>query len=238
MALHVRHNLLPKPTLRVVISLSAVAGLCVLGFLADQYTTTFSSIDKKSQTIQITPWDEEPETTESIHIVPPQLPDIQDPEPLYLIDTTPQLSTVETIPHIDIPDLTEDAPPLMAAILCEITAEDAPVDTKKTAPAPNQSPHGHPTEQNNYTPPQYAATPQPPYPKDLQRRRISGNVRVRIHINAQGTPTAVDILSSSHPAFSQATQHAILTSWRFTPATDGNNCVAATVTTSVVFSCQ
>lgn len=91
-----------------------------------------------------------------------------------------------------------------------------------------------PTE-SVYTPPQYIYTPQPEYPAELQRRRIAGEVRVRIHVDATGKAQAVDILTSPHPKLSLSAQHTILHFWRFRAAMRGKNNVSATVITSVLF---
>lgn len=91
------------------------------------------------------------------------------------------------------------------------------------------------TTNNEYTPPQYKLNPLPIYPKELARKRIKGHVNVRIHINAVGKPTSVEIINSSHPAFSKAAKEKIMSDWLFSPAQSGGSSIAATVITTINF---
>ena len=121
--------------------------------------------------------------------------------------------------------------------LIKCLTENYDISEETAEATPKVLPHkSTPNQDADYTPPQYAAAPQPHYPKDLQRRRITGTVRVRIHINTQGDPTSVEILSSTHPSFSQTAKQAILTSWHFTPAKSGSTPVAASITTNINFA--
>lgn len=241
MAIHVRHRAIYPITRRVILGGFAAALLGAAAWWAEQSSVLHISAGKNAQITTISLQEEtapQP-TTSPIKIDLPIVPISHEPPPLCLIDTTPDFPPTTTDAEISLPDPIEDSHCSMALLFADPIGEaPLPPDSASSEHSPLATVSEKHVKKSTYTPPQYAATPQPRYPKDLQRRRISGSVRVRIHINAQGTPTAVDILSSSHPAFSQATQHAILTSWRFTPATNGNNSVAATVTTSVVFSCQ
>ncbi len=229
MSLHVRHRLLTSPTRRAILSVAAVVSLCVAAIFAAQSRTYYVSAGSHVVPLHLEPWSEQRETTVHVHIKPPVQSLVAEPPPLYLIDTTPQLAAVENAPGIDISELTDDFTPIIAAELSDTAAESTPERPEKPRAQQTQA-------VATYTPPQYVATPQPPYPEQLRRRRISGTVRVRIHINAQGSPTAVDILASPHPAFSQSAKHTILSSWRFSPALSGNTRIAATITTSVIFT--
>ncbi len=230
MALHVRHNLLPPPTRRIFFSVSAVACLCAAAIMAAQSPIHRESGGTPSSPLQIVTQTQQRETTETIRVEPPLIPDEKAPQSFYLIDTTPLFPPVDNAPQPDIAELADESAPLITADLTETYEETAPL-------SPKNSPHkSAQSEETAYTPPQYAATPQPPYPKDLQRRRISGTVRVRIHINALGAPTSVEILSSTHPSFSQAAKQAILSSWRFTPAASAGTPVAASITTNINFT--
>ena len=229
MSLHVRHRRLPSPTRRAILSVSAVVSLCAVAIFAAQSRTYCVSAGTQVAPLYLEPWPEQHETTHHVNIEPPVLSHVAEPPPLYLVDTTPQLTAVDNEPGIDISELTEDFTPLIAAELSDTAAESRP---ERPAKSPAQQTQTVAT----YTPPQYVTAPQPAYPEQLRRRRISGTVRVRIHINAQGSPTAVDILSSPHPAFSQTAKRTILSSWRFSPARSGNTRIAASITTSVIFT--
>lgn len=88
---------------------------------------------------------------------------------------------------------------------------------------------------SDYRPPQYLATPKPIYPPLLKRKRIQGEVRVRIHVNELGKASKVEILQSSHDDFAEAAKSRILADWRFIPAQRNGKAVADVVVTSVIF---
>lgn len=153
-----------------------------------------------------------------------------EPEPICVIDTTPMLPDTEALciplalnPAEGIDE--NSCEHLFFAVLTPQFEEAPPTLTQASVPETASS----------YTPPQYKATPQPLYPKELKRRRISGSVRVRIHVTPQGNPTAVDIISTTHPAFAQSAKQTILSSWHFHPAHNGTSPVSATVVTTVQF---
>ena len=230
MALHVRHNHLPSPTRRVLLSGSAVACLCVAAILAAQSPIRVADSGIPASPLQLVTWTEQKEAEAMIRMEPIPFPPETAPECLALIDTTPILPEVDNTAQIDTAELSDESAPLITADLTDISEETAEATPKIL---PHKSP---PNQDTDYTPPQYAAAPQPHYPKDLQRRRITGTVRVRIHINTQGEPTSVEILSSTHPSFSLAAKQAILTSWHFTPAKSGSTPVAASITTNINFA--
>jgi protein TonB len=58
--------------------------------------------------------------------------------------------------------------------------------------------------------------PRPVYPVALQRAGITGDVRVRFMVNADGSVSKVSILQSDHPDLAEATRVAI-EQWRFKP---------------------
>ena len=92
------------------------------------------------------------------------------------------------------------------------------------------------SEQNTeYTPVQYLAAPKPAYPQEMKRKRIKGTVRLRIHVNDQGMPTAVEIIDSPHRDFSEAAEKQILKAWRFVPARRNGKATAETVISSIIF---
>lgn len=76
-------------------------------------------------------------------------------------------------------------------------------------------------------------TPPPPYPARMRQRRIEGDVGICIHIDASGTPTAVDILTEVHPDFAEHTRRWILSHWRFYAALKGQQSIASTLHTTI-----
>jgi len=64
-------------------------------------------------------------------------------------------------------------------------------------------------------------TPRPEFPRQLIDTRYTGKVRVHLTIAAHGGIQAARIIESSHPAFAEATQRAVV-GWRFQPWTTDN----------------
>lgn len=230
MALHVRHKIKDSVQGRICLSTACVV-LCAMLFI-HSHSITFSVPPKnKAATVYSPPQPEQPQKQETtaprveLSTQPPA-----EPEPICIIDTPPVMPESEA-PYIPTgANLAEGIGETTDEYLfySELTPqfEEAP-HTQARVPAPETA--------LTYTPPQYAATPQPPYPRELLRRRVEGSVRVRIHIDPQGKPLAVEIISATHPAFAKAAKQTILSAWRFHPAHNGPSPVSATVVTTVRF---
>ena len=230
MALHVRHNTTNGVQGRICLSIASVV-LCAMLYI-HSHGITFSAPPKnKAATVYSLPQPEQPQKQETtaprveLSTQPPA-----EPEPVCIIDTSPMMPEYEA-PYIPTgANLAEGIGETTDEYLfySELTPqfEEAP-HTQARVPAPETA--------LTYTPPQYAATPQPPYPKEMMRRRVEGSVRARIHIDPQGKPLAVEIISSTHPAFAKAAKQTILSGWRFHPAHNGPSPVSATVVTTVRF---
>ena len=230
MALHVRHNTTNGVQGRICLSIASVV-LCATVFIHAN-SITFSAPQKnKAATVYSLPQPEQPQKQETtaprveLSTQPPA-----EPEPVCIIDTTPVMPEYEA-PYIP-----------TGANLAEGIGEttDEYLFYSELTPQFEEAPHTQARIRAaetalTYTPPQYAATPQPPYPKELLRRRVEGSVRARIHIDPQGKPLAVEIISSTHPAFAKAAKQTILSGWRFHPAHNGPSPVSATVVTTVRF---
>lgn len=86
------------------------------------------------------------------------------------------------------------------------------------------------------TPASYRQAPPPPYPSTLRRRKLEGQVGVRIRISAEGTPEHVDISSPSpHREFNDTARSWILRRWLFTPATQNGTPIPSVIQTTVIF---
>jgi TonB family protein len=66
------------------------------------------------------------------------------------------------------------------------------------------------------------AQPKPAYPDMANRLGITGMVVLKVQVNAQGKPTKVAVISG-HPVLAAAAQSAVMSGWRFSPATLGGN---------------
>ncbi len=205
--------------------------LCATILIQADRISVSTPYKSKADSVYITPQAEHPQkrgTTAPRVELSTQPP--AEPEPVCIIDPPPVMPKSEA-PYIPTgANLAEGIGETTGEYLfySELTPqfEEAP-HTQARVPAPETA--------LTYTPPQYAATPQPPYPKELLRRRIEGSVRVRIHIAPQGKPLAVEIISATHPAFAKAAKQTILSAWRFHPAHNGPSPVSATVVTTVRF---
>jgi TonB family protein len=229
MALPVRHTAASTAEGPILLGLSAVAFLifCVL------VTSRYFADDIKSSEVSaaisvILPTDEEEDITQAKIDIPtcelPAPPSLYEPEELtfpsdfYLSTTEDEILTDE--------EYTEPTFAILSPAELPPETESEPRKTNKDKPKGIKQ---------TYTPPRYAATPQPPYPQELLRQKRNGSVRVRIQVNTRGNATGVEVLSSTHPAFAKSAKQTIMRSWRFAPAREGNTPVAAAVTTTINF---
>lgn len=75
---------------------------------------------------------------------------------------------------------------------------------------------------------QTLAAPPPPYPRDALLDRLEGTVVLDVHVDAQGRPVDVEIVTSSgHRALDRAAQRQVLQKWRFRPALQDGRAVPA-----------
>lgn len=231
MAIHVRHHTRDKHAFRFTCCLFAII-TCIISVVSLSKVRVFSSLKKTtiSRNIQTEKKEEKktaaktkPAFTEHV---------LQLPEPLLLVDTSLELPPCAGA-YIDIQaEETETSTEYLLFPLADLTecyaesdASHAETDTHKQATL----------KEATYTPPQYKLTPQPEYPKELARKRINGQVQVRIQVDANGIPTGVEIISSTHSAFAKAVKTKIMTGWRFSPAKSDNSPVASNVTTTIYF---
>ena len=127
-------------------------------------------------------------------------------------------------------EVAQHEPELPLQLTAEITPQSKPQQNLPTTTFP--TPKATPAV---CTAPTLLHGPTPAYPPELRASRRSGSAQVRIHIDTSGCPTAVDILSASHPAFAQAARQCILKSWRFSPARRGNAAISSTAVQTVNF---
>jgi TonB family protein len=77
--------------------------------------------------------------------------------------------------------------------------------------------------------------PKPIYPSALQRAGITGDVRVRFMVQADGSVSKVSILQSDHPDLAEATRVAVA-QWRFKPwAVEGGKPAEQEVIAPMIF---
>ncbi|MFZ5465194.1 MAG: energy transducer TonB, partial [Pseudomonadota bacterium] len=109
-------------------------------------------------------------------------------------------------------------------------AAAAPAPAPSTAPAAAEAP----LEAARFDA-AYLRNPPPPYPPLSRRLGEQGKVQLRVHVNTEGLPTAVEIKSSSgSPRLDEAALETVR-KWRFVPARQGDRPVAAWVVVPINF---
>lgn len=207
----------PVPALVItggILSLMLLAGLWCAEWKSEYAGTAIRAYFAESS----------PPVQKSRHISIPQAPppetEIACETMLYLCDSLPDAMETEDMPS--------PQPEQLLQLACELP------DTEPTQSRPptKSTTSAKPTQ---LIPPAPGETPAPPYPPQLRSARRSGHAQVRIHIDATGNPTHVDIISATHPAFATAAQQCILTRWHFTPARQGNTPVPSTAIQTIHF---
>ena len=127
-------------------------------------------------------------------------------------------------------------------------AAEAPVFTVPTPPAPVAAPPGPNPAPAPPAPPapvtqarfdaDYLKNPKPAYPPASRRLGEEGKVVLRVHVSAEGRPTAVELKGSSGFARLDAAARAAVEQWRFVPARRGDEAIAAWVLVPIVFSLE
>jgi protein TonB len=125
-------------------------------------------------------------------------------------------------------------PPPAPLAPIEIPAPVAAAPTAERA-APIAAPAPAPLVPPNFNA-AYLNNPAPAYPALSRRMGEEGRVLVRVHVSEDGTPTQVQLkTSSSHPRLDEAAVDAVR-HWRFVPARRGDAPVAAWVLVPISFS--
>ena len=152
---------------------------------------------------------------------PPAAPSPPKPEPrLIATPDAPPASTMATSPEL------APAEPLQAVS----TVAAAPQSAAVTGP-------GEPA----LTPPDFRAAylknQAPTYPMAARRRREQGIVMLKVHVLPTGEPELVQVdQSSGFPELDQAALNVVRRHWRFTPARQGDQPVAAWVAVPLQFT--
>ncbi|OAM28065.1 MULTISPECIES: energy transducer TonB [unclassified Eikenella] len=64
----------------------------------------------------------------------------------------------------------------------------------------------------------YLNNPKPPYPPQLEEEGISGTVKLRVMVEANGKPSSVEVVSATHPLFARSAEKTVRERYTFTPA--------------------
>jgi protein TonB len=125
------------------------------------------------------------------------------------------------------------APPVTEIARSQEIAAPAPAVSVPATPVPTGP------ERASLVPPDYRAAylnnPPPAYPRSARRNGEQGTVTLRVYVNADGVPAAIELDRSSGSSALDAAALESVKSWRFVPARRGTDPVAAWVIVPVVF---
>lgn len=177
----------------------------------------------------------EPAVTPPAPIVaPPPLPQAPPPPPRPLTPVRPPvLTATPPVPQPVAPSAPAPRPPEPAAEAPRADAAPAPaaapvVETARPVPPPS-------LVQPRFNA-DYLDNPKPPYPSISRRMGEEGEVRLRVRVDAAGNAQQVEVEhSSGYPRLDAAAQETVKR-WRFVPARQGDQPVAAWVIVPIQFT--
>ncbi|MEJ1960980.1 MAG: TonB family protein [Gammaproteobacteria bacterium] len=160
-------------------------------------------------------------------ILEAQMLDAPTPSPDVVPDVIPQMLPVRvSVPEPTLPEPieTSDPDPSMLQPPAGVTSVTAPVEESKSTPPDFEA--------------NYLSNPSPLYPPLSRRRHEEGMTTLRVHVEPDGKPTAVEIEQSS--GFERLDRAAIaaVRQWSFVPAQSRGTAVAAWVLVPVRFSLE
>ncbi|WP_230976251.1 energy transducer TonB [Pseudothauera nasutitermitis] len=135
------------------------------------------------------------------------------------------------------------------AITAAVDPEPAPAESAPAAPAESISAAPAPVVRGNPGPAEpvvtearfdadYLNNPPPVYPPLSRRMREEGRVMLRVHVSADGSPTAVELNTSSGSGRLDNAARDAVQRWRFAPARRGDRAVDAWVLVPIVFKLE
>lgn len=218
----------PLPAL--IITLLLTGALAAAGL----YFTVWNPCEQSGKTIQAVFTSPQKTVTVPYALSMPSLPtmDIQ-PHCESTIYLQPQ-DAPEHLPEQE--ELLTSSIELPILFMAELTAPEPAASLTATVPRRQEPRQAAPRqEEETYSPPTPLNTPAPAYPAALRTSRRTGLVQLRIHINTEGKPTSVEIISSSHPTFAETARSHILSHWKFSPARRNGKAVPATAIQKIHF---
>ena len=82
----------------------------------------------------------------------------------------------------------------------------------------------------------YLNNPKPPYPPQLEEEGVSGTVRLRVMVEANGKPSSVEVVSATHPLFARSAEKTVRERYTFTPAKRNGQPIRASYTFTLRFT--
>ena len=174
----------------------------------------------------------------TVSLVKPQIPQAQPkpearptpPKPVY--KTEPQPTVLVAKRPVSSPMQAVETPQPIAEpkSVPEVAPTPAPaavVEAPKPAPQPPSPPR----------PADYLTNPKPPYPALSKRLGEEGVVRLNILVNPDGSVARLELAKSSgYPRLDQSAMDTVQSSWKFEPARQDGNPVAAWVIVPIQFT--
>jgi len=121
--------------------------------------------------------------------------------------------------------------------IVETAPGTAPAPQPLPAPTPSSAPEAATaTTTSPNSPPILMSSPTPVYPSAALRRGESGEALLRVHVDANGTPYAVDLIRGSGSRLLDRAATDAVRKWRFRPAMSNGQPVAGTVQVPIAFN--
>ena len=166
----------------------------------------------------------------------PKTPDITPPKP-QPVARQERVTRAQDVPVLAAKPMAQEP------VANEARVPPAPLPPVQTPPAPAQAApasHAVPVAAAATTSPQFDAdyldNPKPVYPPISRREREQGKVLLRVYVEASGAAGKVELGSSSGYERLDKSALAAVSRWRFVPARQGAEAVAAWVTVPIIFS--
>ena len=154
---------------------------------------------------------------------PKPRPQVRAPKPVPKTTESPTAIRTETPPPQAMPEPVREA---------------APTPPAPPAPAARPAPEAPPAVVAARFDAAYLNNPAPAYPPLSRRMREEGKVMLRVQVTAEGLPAQVDLAESSGFARLDSAAREAVQRWRFVPAKQGGQAVAAAVIVPIVFKLE
>lgn len=174
-------------------------------------------------------------------VAPPKPPTPPKPLPMKLVRTPPRTVPPPTVlaasPEAPVTETAAPPPPIPVAPAPVEAAPAAIAAVPAPPPVPPAPPAPPPVVAPNFNA-AYLNNPPPSYPAMARRRGRHGKVMLRVFVSAGGSAQSVQLRSSSrHEELDQAAMEAVRR-WRFVPARQDDQPVAAWVLVPITFTLE
>jgi protein TonB len=167
-------------------------------------------------------------------VTPPKAPEVtpvtEPPKPLPVVRPRPQ----PVRKPVELPKVITAPSEARSAFVAPAPTPDKPLPPVDAAPDPGPPAQIVPPRFNA----DYLQNPAPPYPPIARRMREEGRVVLRVLVSPAGSPDKVELKASSGSARLDESALSTVKTWKFIPARQGDQPVAAWVLVPISFSLQ